>query len=194
MTDEFEHRGSADAPASGEREHSFLRRWSRRKSQVQARDPDRTAQDADVAAAGEAESARVEDPRAQPTDADMPPVESLGEGSDYRGFLSSRVSASLRRAALRKLFQSPRFNVRDGLDDYDGDYTRYTPLHDDTQTAHAKFQAARLRERLRPGAAEDATVAEPATPDAEGEDPGGRGHNTRGESSEQDTRPCDKPA
>lgn len=128
-----------------------MRRWSRRKGQAQARpqnpDPAETA-------ANRTGAECPDDEARQPTDADMPSIESLGEGSDYRGFLSPRVSECLRRAALRKLFQSPRFDVRDGLDDYDGDYTRYTPLGN-TVTAHSKFHAERLRERLRAEATGD---------------------------------------
>lgn len=144
---------------------SLVSRWSRRKSAARARH--RRANHADDGQALDAASADdgSEEPRAgeqdSPTDADMPSIDSLGEGSDYRGFLSPRVSESLQRAALRKLFQSPRFNVRDGLDDYDGDYTRYLPMDDDTVTAHAKFQAARLRERL--GAETAADMDPPST-------------------------------
>jgi hypothetical protein len=62
------------------------------------------------------------------TDADMPAIESLTEDSDYSGFLSPKVSEALRKQALRKLFHSPGFNVRDGLDDYDGVYTEFEKL------------------------------------------------------------------
>ena len=34
----------------------------------------------------------------------------------------------LRKKALARLFHSPKFNIRDGLDDYDDDYTTYKPL------------------------------------------------------------------
>ncbi len=42
--------------------------------------------------------------------------------------LVSEVSENLKKAALRKLFLSQEFNVRDGLDDYDDDYHNLTPL------------------------------------------------------------------
>ena len=64
------------------------------------------------------------------TDEDMPPIDSLTPDSDYKGFLSPGVSDDLRRLALRKLFHSPEFNVVDGLDDYDGDYTSFAKLGD----------------------------------------------------------------
>lgn len=61
------------------------------------------------------------------TDADMPPLDSLDENSDFTGFMSSGVSAELRKLALRKMFKASVFNERDGLDDYDDDYTSFVP-------------------------------------------------------------------
>jgi len=63
------------------------------------------------------------------TDQDMPSLESLNEESDYSGFLSPGVSDGLHRLALRKLFSATKFQVRDGLDDYDTDYNLLQPLH-----------------------------------------------------------------
>jgi len=63
------------------------------------------------------------------TDQDMPSLDSLNEESDYSGFLSPGVSEALQRLALRKLFGAAKFQVRDGLDDYDTDYNRLQPLH-----------------------------------------------------------------
>lgn len=76
------------------------------------------------------------------TDADMPPIESLTASSDVSAFFNKGVSAALRKAALRYVFQQPEFNVRDGLNDYDGDYTVFEPLGD-TITSDMKFHAAR---------------------------------------------------
>ena len=58
----------------------------------------------------------------------MPSLESLNEESDYSGFLSPGVSDGLHRLALRKLFGAAKFQVRDGLDDYDTDYNLLQPL------------------------------------------------------------------
>ena len=44
--------------------------------------------------------------------------------------MSSGVSDKLRNLALRKLFHAPIFNIRDGLDEYDGDYTSFEKLGD----------------------------------------------------------------
>lgn len=62
------------------------------------------------------------------TDADMPDLDTLTDNSDYTGFMSPKVSEQLRKVALRKLFQGSDFNLRDGLDDYDDDYTSFAPL------------------------------------------------------------------
>lgn len=99
------------------------------------------------------------------TDADMPPIESLHAGSDLSGFFSKGVSAALRRAALRHVFAQPAYNVRDGLNDYDGDYTVFEPLGD-TVTSDMKFHAARReRERLEREERERLARAEPESAD-----------------------------
>lgn len=48
----------------------------------------------------------------------LPPVGSLTFDADFGAFLQPDVDESLKRAALRKLFADPRFNVMDGLDVY----------------------------------------------------------------------------
>ena len=89
------------------------------------------------------------------TDEDMLPVESLTADSDMSAFFNRGVSAALRRAALRHVFHQPVFNVRDGLNDYDGDYTVFEPLGD-TITSDMKWHTARKeRERLEAQAREE---------------------------------------
>ena len=102
-------------------DENFISRWSRRKQEV-GRGPAVTEVKTPIS------NAIAE--KSQLTDADMPAIDSLTEDSDYSGFLSPKVSEALRRQALRKLFHSPGFNVRDGLDDYDGVYTEFEKLGD----------------------------------------------------------------
>jgi hypothetical protein len=122
---------------TAERDDDFLTRWSERKTMarqgVELPEPE---EDAGVAPpvdsepdddAGEA-AADGESAAAEPVE--LPPIESLDENSDYSPFLASGVSPDVRRDALRKLFHSPKFNVRDGLDDYDLDFTNPEPLGD----------------------------------------------------------------
>jgi hypothetical protein len=101
-------------------EEDFLARWSRRK-QLRREEPET----AELPAAPE-----VEELPAALTDEDMPPLEVLDENSDFSGFMSPEVSEGLRKLALRKLFQSAGFNLRDGLDDYDEDFTSFAKLGD----------------------------------------------------------------
>lgn len=117
---EHDHTPSLDG-RDGDDE-GFVSRWSRRKQQTIADQPQESApSEAPLHAPG------VE---AEPllTDADMPPLHSLDVDSDYSGFLSSGVSEELRQLALRKLFRAATFNITDGLDDYDDDFTSYAKL------------------------------------------------------------------
>ena len=59
-------------------------------------------------------------------------------------FFNAGVSETLRQAALKKLLRLPAFNIRDGLNDYDEDYTVFEPLGD-TVTSDMKFHAERKR-------------------------------------------------
>ena len=133
---------------------SVLRRWSRRKQEV--------AQEASVAeqevpldseaSLGTAAPIETEtESRPALTDADMPPIESLHEDSDYSGFMSEGVSDELRNLALRKLFKAPVFNIRDGLDEYDEDYTYFEKLGDIVtcdMKHHIEMKEQREREAL----------------------------------------------
>ena len=108
---------------------SVLRRWSRRKQEanttaVDDDEPKDTQASLDTTVSTETETAPVL------TDADMPPIDSLDENSDFSGFMSKGVSDELRNLALRKLFKAPAFNIRDGLDEYDEDYTSFEKLGD----------------------------------------------------------------
>ena len=86
-------------------------------------------------------------PEAPLTDADMPDIETLNADSDFSPFFSEGVSKELRNLALKKLFFSGKFSARDGLDDYDDDFTKFEPLGD-TVTSDMKFHARR-KEKAR---------------------------------------------
>lgn len=121
-----ENKNSTEEPAE-----SRLSRWSRRKLEQQATDLSENANEQESLE----ENAALEPIDATPeapvlTDEDMPPVESLNSDSDFSGFLSPGVSDELRKLALRKLFALPNFQLRDGLDDYDDDFTVFEPLGD----------------------------------------------------------------
>lgn len=111
---------------------SFVSRWSRLKHENNQINDDA---DVDSIIDKAAKQAIASDEERQApvkilTDADMPDIESMTADSDYTDFLSPGVSEELRKLALRKLFRSEVFNIRDGLDEYDGDYTHFEKLGD----------------------------------------------------------------
>ena len=112
---------------------SFLSRFHRRKTEARS---DPVAEEAPTAEPIEDQVSAQEEPivddaiQEQPTDADMPPIESLNEKSDYSPFMSPKVSEVLRNKALRKLFHSSSLNVIDELDEYIEDFTTFEPLGD----------------------------------------------------------------
>ena len=89
----------------------FLSRWARKKEEAREAPPP-AKQEADP-----------KSPAPQ-----LPPVESLTPESDYRAFFHPKVNEDVRRAALKKLFSDPRFNVMDGLDTYIDDYSKTEPI------------------------------------------------------------------
>ncbi len=98
------------------------------------------------------------------TDADMPDLASLNAGADFSGFLSEGVSEALRRKALKKLFSLPDFQINDGLNDYDEDYSRYVPLGD-TVTYQMKQWLERQKTALNDALQEEGAEEGADTPD-----------------------------
>jgi hypothetical protein len=93
---------------------SFLLRWSRLKQEAQDQPPQEKAPEKAV------------DPMAPPPE--LPSADKLTFDSDYRAFFHPKVDEDVRRAALKKLFSDPRFNVMDGLDVYIDDYSKTEPI------------------------------------------------------------------
>jgi len=106
---------------------NFLHRWSRRKH-ASARTVTAPAEPPPVAAPAVVAPASVA-PAPAPVEAQpLPPVESLSLASDFKPYLAEKVDEAVKRAALRKLFTDPHFNVMDGLDTYIDDYSKADPL------------------------------------------------------------------
>jgi len=143
-------------PATDSRE-DFLARWSRRKLDGQPAPGNQTDR---AAAVTEATPPPADAPEKVLTDADMQPIETLDESSDFSPFLSPGVSDDLRRQALRKLFSQPDFNITDGLNDYDEDFTRFTGLG-----SAITHEMKRLLQREPE--VEKSTSTAPADPDVE---------------------------
>ena len=125
---------------------SRLERWSRKKRgiehesddsqpaepiepqlEVETHAPESDGRDASSSAVDEQEAAAP--PLPGSLDHTLPDPDTLPAGSDFRAFMVPGVSAALRRRALRRLWATGNYNVRDGLDDYDADFTQQlTPM------------------------------------------------------------------
>ncbi len=112
-----------------EESESRVARWSRLKRQ------DAAAEDAPQAEPDPA-------PAPEETDADalrrlgLPEPETLTAMADFRAYLGAGLPASLRRRALRALWQAkPDLGRLDGLLDYDDDYTDAATVPDQLRTA-----------------------------------------------------------
>jgi hypothetical protein len=121
----------------------FLQRWSRRKQAAQA-----GVVSTEAAAEGATQTAAIDRQRAAQAspsrnaggsadpgaDADtkhteLPSLDSLkGLQSDYLDFMQPSVTQQLKRAALKKLFADPHFNVIDRFEAYSEDYTQADPI------------------------------------------------------------------
>jgi hypothetical protein len=144
-------------------DEGFLQRWSRRK-QSALRDEEQdsggeTPESAEVAdeSGAVAQNPPVDAPSDDgdgqpaaeaepPGDEDMPPLESIDQGGSVQPFFSPRVSEGLRRAALRRLFRQPKYNVVDMLDDYAEDYSKPAALGS-IVTADMRYRAEQAAKR-----------------------------------------------
>jgi len=90
----------------------FLRRWSRLKHTQAAEKP--------------AEKPVEKGAEAPP--APLPPVDTLTPDADFTGFMQPKIEDALRRAALKKLFSDPHFNIPDPFEAYSGDWTGGEPI------------------------------------------------------------------
>ncbi len=72
----------------------------------------------------EAEEERELTPEEEEAVKDLPPIKSLNKDSDFTPFFAQNVPDFLKRQAYKVLWRSnPIFNIRDGLDDYDEDFS-----------------------------------------------------------------------
>jgi hypothetical protein len=102
-----------DETTAPEDREPLLSRWSRLKEEARQTPPQPAAE-------------KVADPKAPAPE--LPPLDNLTPESDYRAFFHPKVNEDVRRAALKKLFSDPHFNVMDGLDVYIDDYSKTEPI------------------------------------------------------------------
>jgi hypothetical protein len=117
----------------------FLSRWARRKEQVRtgrAALPEPAAAEPMPAAAPVAElpasAAAPSAANSAGTAVEPPPtladVALLTRESDYARFIAPGIDEGVKRAAMKKLFTDPHFNIMDGLDTYIDDYGKPDPI------------------------------------------------------------------
>jgi hypothetical protein len=109
---------------------TFLKRWVARKRAVAAEGNAAIEPNAVATPSAAPEVAAPTTPETTAAAA-LPPVESLTFHSDFAAFMQPEVDETLRRTALKKLFNDPRFNVMDGLDTYIDDYSKPDPIAPD---------------------------------------------------------------
>ncbi|MDF2152210.1 DUF3306 domain-containing protein [Vibrio sp. CAU 1672] len=114
---------------------NFFERWSARKLKGQDDGKPDSGKNAEVVVAepspaeavtGGEHGVPAQDTQS-PSVADNPQVAD-SEGISVAALLASGAKASVKKAALRKLFLSPEFNELDGLNDYDHDYSQVKSL------------------------------------------------------------------
>ena len=136
-------------------EDGFLSRWSRRKVQVRAGVAPVEPSDPIPVLTENASKLQkvpgapvVDEPVTAPSEpAPLPPpltmddVALLTPQSDYARFVAPNVDENVKRAAMKKLFTDPHYNIMDGLDIYIDDYGRPDPIPESMlrQMAQSKF-------------------------------------------------------
>ena len=144
----------------GQAEPDFVSRWSRLKHEVKQASQETGDRQA---ISGDAASELDKTGNSQVlTDADMPDIDSLTFDSVFSDFMSTGVSEKLRKRALRKLFHNEVFNIRDGLDEYDDDFTQFEKLGDivtSDMRHQMEMEAQRRAEQLLQGEEQQADDA-----------------------------------
>jgi hypothetical protein len=158
VPDKLEHHVPTAEPKT-ESEEGLLRQWSRRKHEAR-KHADEIAPEAPAPAVEPSAPAKVL------TDADMPPLESLGENSDYSFFMSPGVSEALRRQALRRLFMLPSINQRCPLDSEYHDCHGFVPLGNiitHEMREELEREAQKLKQAATRALFDDKNVSAPTT-------------------------------
>ncbi|UJF18151.1 DUF3306 domain-containing protein [Vibrio sp. SS-MA-C1-2] len=76
-------------------------------------------------------------------------IENIDESSNVSDFLVAGVSQALKKAALRKVFHQSAYNFRDGLNEYDDDYTTLKKLPADVSERLKNMLKAQTDENER---------------------------------------------
>lgn len=140
----------------------FLGRWARRKAEAREAEPPPEPEPETVAAPDPVDDTEAFDPES------LPPIESLGEGSDYTVFLRKAVPPALKVAALRQAWRTaPAIMAHKPMVDYDWDvnapgYGKLWPQDDPAAIVKDLFRRCFAE---APEAEEEEEPAEPAISD-----------------------------
>ena len=154
-------------------EGGFLSRWAQRKAQVQSgvatvaeplEAPARVAPPAAPDTTGVEAVPAAELPAAEPPPT-LADVALLTRESDYSRFVAADVDEGVKRAAMKKLFTDPHYNIMDGLDIYIDDYGQPDPIPESMlrQMTQSKFLGLfdHEEEPPAPAASTDGETAHP---------------------------------
>ncbi len=159
---------------------SRLERWSRLKRNVPqeqdappvAKSDDELAAKSDLSPDAAQETPEPASPQPSPSeqsssepapkpgslDHTLPDPETLEAGSDFSAFMVPGVSGALRRRALKRLWTTGNYNVRDGLDDYDADYNQLLKPMDSELASKLRRWTHKVEETV------DKSLDEPGSP------------------------------
>ncbi|MEZ9634021.1 DUF3306 domain-containing protein [Vibrio cyclitrophicus] len=158
---------------------NFFSRWSQRKldestdeSQETEQTLEKTESSSEISSGQSNASSKIEQVDTEASTETTLSSAGAEEATDVQGLapeedvsvaqlLVSEASESVKKAALRKLFLSEEFNVRDGLDDYDDDYSNLKSLSEGV--------AETLRDWVKDKTEEETTLEEEQVIDNKGE-------------------------
>jgi len=133
----------------------FLRRWSRLKHENTAAKP----------AEKPVETKEPEAPKP------LPPVDKLTPDADFTPFMQPKVEDALRRAALKKLFNDPHFNIPDPFEPYSRDFNIADPIPPEMLATLNQAKVLlfdKKEEEQKPEQKQDEATAAEKTPDEPG--------------------------
>ncbi|MFY0620433.1 MAG: DUF3306 domain-containing protein [Pelagimonas sp.] len=144
--------------------------WSRRRAAVSKEAAaEEQAQEAALVAARDAEVAEKSDDELL-DELGLPEPEALGEGDDFKQFLTEAVPSRLKTRALRQLWKvNPVLANIDGLVDYGEDFTDAATVVENLQSAYqvGKGMMAHVQELARQAEAKAAEVEAASLEDEE---------------------------
>ncbi len=115
----------------------FLNRWSQRKACKVTPEPANTSNSNVIKTVPDSvdeTKLNVDQQNIAPTQTAALPqltlddVAKLNHQDDFSVFMQSGVDPDVKRAAMKKLFSDPRYNIMDGLDIYIDDYSKPDPI------------------------------------------------------------------